>query len=210
MIADIIIRKITGEISKEEEKFLKNWILQDDENFLTFQRLKRMHDQNIPLPNLDHLDAGEAWKNILRQNKAKQFVPFQISRSILKYAAVFIGLFGCFLIYNLQLEKNEPIIKIDEQAITLDLGDGNIQVITEEGNTKIVNGEGLVLGDKNGGVVDYSQDSKSLQNEEEVYNTLTVPNGKTFKIVLSDGTAVNLNSGSSLKYPVKFTNEKKI
>jgi ferric-dicitrate binding protein FerR (iron transport regulator) len=37
-----------------------------------------------------------------------------------------------------------------------------------------------------------------------VYNTLTVPHGKRFELKLSDGTQVNLNAGTSLKYPIKF------
>ena len=36
------------------------------------------------------------------------------------------------------------------------------------------------------------------------YNTLTVPYGKRFEVVLSDGTHVFLNSGTSLRYPVNF------
>ncbi|WP_420603088.1 FecR family protein [Flagellimonas sp.] len=38
------------------------------------------------------------------------------------------------------------------------------------------------------------------------YNTLTVPYGKTFELLLSDGTKAHLNAGSSLKYPVQFLN----
>jgi ferric-dicitrate binding protein FerR (iron transport regulator) len=37
-----------------------------------------------------------------------------------------------------------------------------------------------------------------------VYNTLKIPNGKRFELELSDGTVVHLNSGTTLKYPVKF------
>tara|TARA_R110002111_G_scaffold48644_2_gene86252 strand:+ start:22 stop:684 length:663 start_codon:yes stop_codon:yes gene_type:complete len=40
--------------------------------------------------------------------------------------------------------------------------------------------------------------------EKLVYNTLTVPHGKHFKVQLSDGTNVHLNAGTSLRYPVKF------
>ena len=35
-----------------------------------------------------------------------------------------------------------------------------------------------------------------------------MPFGKRYKIVLSDGTLVHLNSGSKLKYPVKFDKKK--
>ncbi|HCO81937.1 MAG TPA: iron dicitrate transport regulator FecR, partial [Arenibacter sp.] len=40
------------------------------------------------------------------------------------------------------------------------------------------------------------------------YNTLTVPYGKRFDLLLSDGTQITLNSGTSLKYPVQFLKTK--
>jgi len=48
------------------------------------------------------------------------------------------------------------------------------------------------------------------QSSPEVYNTLTVPYGSRFKLLLSDGTKVKLNVGSSIKYPVAFTGDKRV
>jgi ferric-dicitrate binding protein FerR (iron transport regulator) len=39
---------------------------------------------------------------------------------------------------------------------------------------------------------------KEKNSKNLVYNTLTTPNGKKFQVVLSDGTTVHLNAGSSL------------
>ncbi len=47
--------------------------------------------------------------------------------------------------------------------------------------------------------------------DEEVYNTVEVPSGVRSSINLPDGTFVWLNSGSSLKYPVRFgKNERQV
>jgi ferric-dicitrate binding protein FerR (iron transport regulator) len=43
-----------------------------------------------------------------------------------------------------------------------------------------------------------------------VYNTLTVPYGNRYKLQLSDGTKVTLNVGSSIKFPVAFTGDKRV
>lgn len=37
-----------------------------------------------------------------------------------------------------------------------------------------------------------------------VYNTLSVPHGGEYRLLLADGTAVHLNAGSELRYPVAF------
>ena len=41
------------------------------------------------------------------------------------------------------------------------------------------------------------------------YNTLTVPMGAEFNLILSDGTKVYLNSGSVIRYPVAFTGKER-
>ena len=43
---------------------------------------------------------------------------------------------------------------------------------------------------------------------ELVYNELTVPYGKNFELVLSDGSHIYLNAGSKLRYPVQFPHGK--
>ena len=79
------------------------------------------------------------------------------------------------------------------------------QILTQEGTSTIIDPNGHLLGKKGDGLVDYSQNETGNNEVKELqYNTIRIPNGKTFKIVLSDGTMVNLNAGSSLKYPVKF------
>lgn len=41
----------------------------------------------------------------------------------------------------------------------------------------------------------------------EQYNTITIPRGGQYKIILSDGTKVWLNAGSTLHYPVAFVGQ---
>ena len=54
---------------------------------------------------------------------------------------------------------------------------------------------------KKNGVLEYNN-----QNDinELTYNELTIPYGKQMKLVLSDGTKVDLNAGSHIKYPIRF------
>ncbi|SNY95405.1 FecR family protein [Flagellimonas pacifica] len=120
------------------------------------------------------------------------------------YAAVFLGFIG--LGYLLWLNNGKelspsPLIEIEEKAITLQLESGKTKVIHEDGSSQITDENGRTLAVQKDGGITYEENTDI---EKLVYNELHVPYGKKFRIELSDGTMVHLNSGSSLKYPIKF------
>lgn len=47
------------------------------------------------------------------------------------------------------------------------------------------------------------------ENGQEIYNTLTVPLGGEYRLILSDGSKVWMNAGSVLKYPIHFTGQRR-
>ncbi|MGV3509862.1 MAG: FecR family protein, partial [Sphingobacteriaceae bacterium] len=53
--------------------------------------------------------------------------------------------------------------------------------------------------------------SLNSDNKQEVlYNTLSIPRGGQYKVVLPDGTQVWLNAASSLKYPTAFNGNERV
>ncbi len=121
-------------------------------------------------------------------------------KKIRSVAAIFIGLLAAGYFYIHYLQQPETI-SIPENAITLELGDGTIEIIREEGAAKVLDQLGNVVGKQKGNQLVYSETDVA---KELAYNTLTVPYGKRFELQLSDGTKAHLNAGSSLKYPVQF------
>src|SRR5690606_37400598 len=125
--------------------------------------------------------------------------------TILQYAAVLALLIGVTYIFQDNIIDSSSAPIISEDAITLLLSDGTVEIISEDGGTtKVLDSEGNVLGAQQGSQLVYKTNATS--KKELIYNTLTVPYGKRFDIVLSDATQVILNSGTSLKYPVQFIN----
>lgn len=94
-------------------------------------------------------------------------------------------------------------IAAEENWVELELNDGSIKYIKPE-ETNFVD----ELNSLSGSDTQLVYDEEIAEDQKQIfYNTLSVPYGKTFSIVLSDGTRVNLNSGSSLRYPTIFSKD---
>lgn len=98
--------------------------------------------------------------------------------------------------------NNKPV----QNEITLKLANGNIKVISQNDEHNIIDAQGNVVGTQKGAQLNYSTKAAP---KKLVYNELSVPYGKQFSLALSDGTKINLNAGSWIKYPVQFIKGKK-
>ncbi|MBO0323027.1 FecR domain-containing protein [Muricauda sp. CAU 1633] len=126
-------------------------------------------------------------------------------KSIVKYAAIFIGIFA--LTYFFQTGKTlESQSEISDGSIILIMEKNGVKMIDQTDSRSILSNSGEVIAEQQGNTLRYRSDSDM---DELVYNELEVPNGKMFDVELSDGTLVHLNSGTTLKYPVKFIHGQK-
>lgn len=203
-ITDIIAKKIKGNLTEQEQEYFDGWMGQSEENRSLFRRLHRILKEQGDQEFLRILELNEemAWKRALEtskvqrgQNNNRITLP-----SLLKYAAILVVALGLGIgIWNYDRPTTEQLRP--EDAITLQLDNGEVKVIPAEALQTLINSKGGILSKQKGSRLDYSV---SNETKKLAYNVLKVPYGKTFTIVLSDSTIVYLNSGSSLKYPVKF------
>jgi len=122
--------------------------------------------------------------------------------------------FGVYFLFQRSLVPNH-LAKVQFKDIP---PGGNKAILT------LADGKSIVLGD--GEMVDVAvqagvQISKRINGElayehgqreasaTPVYNTLTIPRGGTYKLVLGDGTLVHLNALSSITFPVVFTEKER-
>ncbi|TMU57361.1 FecR family protein [Flagellimonas algicola] len=199
MSTEEILKYIKGDASTEEAKQVEDWIISSDLNAKKYNLLKSQFIAATFNQTTDTVEVGREYEAFSK--KAQQIKRIQGLRSLLKYAASIILVFGTgYILYTANLDDQEPV-PIPENAITLQTADDKIMVISENGTAQVLDKQGNIVGAQSGSKLVYDN---APVLEELVYNTLTVPYGKTFDLQLSDGTKVTLNAGSSIKYPVKF------
>jgi ferric-dicitrate binding protein FerR (iron transport regulator) len=120
--------------------------------------------------------------------------------NVLRYASVFIILIASVFLYYINSSNNQT----NEQPINevvLKSENGKINILDQKGESHIKDRNGKIVFEKKGRNLVYSSES-AVQSLS--YNTITVPYGRQFSLELSDGTKVQLNAGTSFKFPVKF------
>ncbi|WP_346319512.1 FecR domain-containing protein [Chitinophaga sp. YIM B06452] len=94
----------------------------------------------------------------------------------------------------------------DGAILTLDDGSQLVLDSLQNGNVAVQNGARLTL---HNGQLTYSPSAKAAG--ELVYNTITTPRGRQFRVTLPDGSRVWLNAASSIRYPANFpAHERKV
>ena len=210
----LIDKYLEGNSSLEEKAFVINYFdrfqnkedaMEESEESEEEIRLKILNRIRESL-NLN-LTSPQIHKTVNRRNKIRAV----LKSNVFKYAAIFIVTFGIgsLLLIDLFPKNTVPNAIIvnsnvnSSKEITLSLANGNVEVISENRNRKLYGAKGEVVGVQKGNQLSYTQ-KKNKKSAKFVYNELTIPHGKIFDLILSDGTTVKLNAGTSIKYPVHF------
>ncbi|MEO8534636.1 MAG: FecR domain-containing protein [Flavobacterium sp.] len=185
MTSEIIYKYLSNEASEKEVQALFEWIAASEENKKHFISLKKAW----AITGMSDALWSDSVSVIRMKPKNKVLTYF-------KYAAVVAVLFGLGKI-ALTFTEN----KKSSKEIVLELPDGSSEYISKNNQTTLVNDKGELIAKKFPNEIIYFG---KVQDNQIAYNTLKVPYGKRFKITLSDGTVVRLNSGTTLRYPEQF------
>lgn len=204
LLQKFVLNQCTPEETKEVIEYYKKNELTDD-----FPSVEDIQNLLIETPKMNQQAADTIFSNILAASKEEETTIF-ISpkksnyRKYISIAASIVVLLGVgFAIYKQDLfnKPSQPKFDIKSTDIVLQMEDGTVQIISEDHSVTVVDSRGNVVGNQNGDKLVYESNSDT---EKLTYNTIKIPYGKKFQLQLSDGTHVHLNSGTTLKYPVKF------
>ncbi len=199
VINTLIFKYLIGDISKEEKKTLDQWIEESDENRLFFEKVsnsKYISELYSTYKEINHEQAFENFINRTGQNTKKIWL-----KTWSKYAAAVVLLIALVTpVYYLL--KNNAVEVVPGQSKAILLSDDGSEINLEESANVNIKYDNQVIATNSGGSISYNQtEDKESENK---YNTIIIPRGGEYRITLSDGTKVHLNSESSLKYPIAF------
>ena len=208
-IKGLLEKFVKNECSKEEIKEVVKYFkkVRSTDDFPTVAEILQLLDEQPPSylgedkPLLEKERADKIYNNIISFSGEKgRFIKKLWKLS--SVAAIFIVLLTSGYLYQQGFFNTTPEVLVPvNELITLQLEDGKLQHISEDGQTQVFDANGNVVGQQQGKQLVYNDKTDS---GELAYNTLTVPYGKRFEVLLSDGSKAHLNAGTSLKYPVKF------
>lgn len=196
---------IKGDSTPEEIELLIQYF-QENGGYEEFPEVKEVLEEN-EIEILDIKESNKIFNSILNDARKAEFSPVDYkTRSFtwIKYAiaAVFIGTLGMTFYLNQQNDNSNfpPTIKNEPSYVILKTADGQEFNLDSISDKKILDESTGTIGLASNGKVQYTKQKTSILS----YNVLSVPFGKTYNIELSDGSIVNLNSGSKIKFPVQF------
>ena len=200
----LILKYIDQTSSSSELKIMIN-ALKDPKNVKLFKSYIKTNYYSIYAMNeFETEDILNELRRKIRLTEKKEKGVLFLKKS-LKYAAIVIVMFGLGYYSHLNdIGHGVEVPKIIPKADDIVLIAGNRNLIIKKDEHKTSNEKKLVsninLIQKSNQLI-YDNDAKI---EKLSFHTLKVPYGKRFNIIFSDGSTVYLNSGSTIKYPVKF------
>jgi transmembrane sensor len=201
LLHKFILNQCTAEETDEVVAYYRKNKLTSD--FPSVDDIKLLSDE---IPEMDEATAEKIFSNVLASAKEIEQTKIITTRNpFRKYMAIAASILVLITIgisyQNGFFSPKKDTIITNSNEITLQLENGDIQVISTNKKSKIADAEGNIVGNQNGNKIVYDTETTI---EKLVYNTIKIPYGKRFELQLSDGTIVHLNSGTTLKYPVKF------
>ena len=192
-----------GLCSAEEEKRL----------FDHQDRFKMLPDDFSAADDLQPVDEARIYNRIVETLSKPAKKTFKLN-TFYKIAAILVVSVGIGVLYRnnwrlpgsdsldqkATLQANRPI-KPGRSTAELKLSDGSV-IDLDQVNAGLIStlGETRISKDTSGSIIYANNNSAS----EDARNTISVPVGGSYKVILPDGTAVWLNSSSALTYPVAF------
>ncbi len=217
-IINILVKREFNTLTEEEQSYLNLWLQASAKNQELFKRLQNRELLIKTYHKYKEIDTQKARRDMerrIRGNRVKRRAYTLSGWSVGIASAIVIILY----LFNGVISSNKPDIKLIADFSNIKPVEKKALLILDGG--KEINLGGLNLKEgilKEGGKiisiesnrVEYEKDTQKELSKKILINTLLVPRGGEYSLILSDGTKIWLNADSKLKYPISFTEKKRV
>lgn len=213
-IAELIAKENTGSLSDSEKTLLERWLTENPQNEKVY---KKLQDESLLAGEISELEVYDAKKAFIKverkiENENIPVKTFRLIPTYWKYAAAIAVLLvstyfaARYLVQPKTTSVAESHIVAGKQKAIL-VTSNNQQIELDSSASKQLYADEYTQVVQKKSTLNYTSiDSLDADiNKEIAYNTLITPMGGEYTVILSDGSEVMLNAGSSLKYPVVFS-----
>ena len=200
--SDLLSKLLTDRLTPEEEECLEIWKNESEKNLRLYDKIVSIRYMREMKERHSEYDAKSAYK-IVRKRLRRKLIVMNLRRM----AVAVVLLFACVICVRYWLREESTGITMAKTEIKC--GGSRAELILFDGQ-RIGLDEATrdTMSTRGGGQIIAVGKGIRYQKMEEVetieYNTLRVPQGGEFELMLADGTVVILNSDSEVRYPVKF------
>jgi len=205
----LLSRILSGNASSGDIECFAEWI-KDLSNERYFEQYKEMWNvANEVEVSKEHLESSlSVFLGYIRKRRRERLIRRRVLYS-LSAAATVILFFGLFIfndkygLLNSGGEDSFEDLAYCKDSIKVELSDGRV---VNPINSTI---PGFSVNPVNHREISYVEKDQPKQTKKDSvrYNSVTIPAGERFAVVLSDGTKVYLNSNSYIRYPVNFSGD---
>ncbi len=206
-ISSLIAREMSGQLNPKEKESLDSWLKSSPKNELLYRKI--IDSTNFSRRNelYDSVNVRKAWNEVsahLDINSGKSSL-----RRICTYAAaIMLPIFIVATAYwyidirSVKQFSESTIVPGTPNAVLIMANGSNINLHSGK-DEKLLENDGTIIQNKSA-ELSYPVNTPTVSKEIKL-NTLIIPKGGEYRLVLSDGTRIFLNSMSKLVFPIKFT-----
>lgn len=207
-IYEIILSVLSDEASPEERRLLSAWLEESDRHKEEFEKIKHLYSLSLSSEKKYMFDVEQAWGKVhsLTIGKEKSFTLY----TFIRYAAVVALLLSAGAFYYHTSRSASPTCS---DPVTENFEEPTL--LLENGKQIALHHESFSMKDKEV-VIKNEADQKLIyqpkqpdRKESVEKNRIVIPKGKTYQVILADGTKVWLNSETELTYPTQFCGDKR-
>lgn len=206
-IYQIILSVLADEATNAERRTLAIWLDESESNRIEYEQIKRLYQVSTCQGREKMIDVDKAWKQIVPQtiNKKRSLRP----SSWLRYAAMIAILLATGVYFMQRVPRNTP----QQQIVAVNMDEFDEPTLLLENGKKVALSEGafsmqqkqVVIKNDADNTLVYESKQTAEASSSEKNNHLVIPKGKTYQLVLADGTRIWLNAETELTYPTHFT-----